>query len=178
MIPVVRRPGLSPERRAILALRIGLGMVWAANVVFIALPANEFFPSFSSAASGYGPSTVGGGGFAELVASQPMIFAGLIAALTIYLAVAFLTGFTVRLALLAGGLFNVALLLTQWGTTFFFPGGTDVGPQPLYLLLYVGLAVGDASRFYSIDARLAKHLSGVSSSIFRIVGTGARASAG
>jgi hypothetical protein len=176
--PVRGVPRLSPERRAILALRVGLGVVWAANLVFIAAPQNQFFPTFGSTASGFAPTSLGGGAFAQFIASQPTAFALLIAATTAYLAVAFLTGFTLRLAVVVGVAFNMALLLTQFGSTFFFPGGTDIGPQPLYLLLYLGLALGDASRYYSIDAWLARHLTATPSAVFRLVGTGARRAPG
>lgn len=164
-------PSLTPERRGILALRIGLGLVWAANLVFIVAPANQFFPTFADSAGSYAPTTVGGGALANFVASEPMFFAGLIASVTAYLAIAFLAGFTMRLAVVIGVSFNLLLLATQFGSTFYFPGGTDIGPQPLYVLLYLGLALGDASRSHSMDAWMAKHLSGTPSAIFRWIGT-------
>jgi hypothetical protein len=170
-VPSAAPARLSPERRGLLALRIGLGLVWAANFVFIAAPANQFFPTFAQSAGAFAPTTLGGLPLATWVSTQPVLFSGLIAALTGYLAVAFLTGFTMRLAVVLGAGFNLLLLLTQFGSTFFFPGGTDVGPQPLYLVLYAGLALGDASRSYSIDAWMARHLSGFPSNAFRWIGT-------
>jgi hypothetical protein len=165
---------LSRERMGLLVLRIGLGIVWALNCVFILAPSNQFFPTFAATASSFGPATLGGSGPANFVAAHPALFAGLIAGTTIYLAFAFLTGFTLRLAVLVGCAFNLSLLLTQWGMTFVFPGGTDVGPMPLYLVLYLGLLVGDASRSYSLDAWLAGRLSGRPSTVFRWIGTRAR----
>ncbi len=125
-----------PERaegRAALAvevLRIGLGLVWAMNLVFIVDPANQFFPTFSSTASSYAPTTLGGPGLAQFVAAHGAVFSVLIAVATAYLAFAFLTGTTTRWACVVGFFLSGFFLVTQWGSTFYFPGGTDVGPHP------------------------------------------------
>lgn len=103
-------------------------------------------------ASSYGPTTLGGPGFANLVAANPTFFSWLIALATAYLAFAFLVGFTTRLACVVGFVASTAFLLTQWTATFRFPGGTDVGAHPLYLAIYVALFVGGAGRFWSLDA--------------------------
>src|ERR1700688_2125485 len=70
--PAIRESRLSPERRGILALRVGLGLVWAANLVFIVAPANQFFPTFAATAGAYAPTSVDGGALAQFVAGQPM----------------------------------------------------------------------------------------------------------
>lgn len=138
--------------RGLDVLRILLGVIWAANLLFILLPAADYWSTFSDVASSYGSTSLGGPGFAEYVAANPTVFAWLIAVATGYLAFAFLFGFTTRLACVVGFLASVVFLLTQWEATFSFPGGTDVGAHPLYLTIYVALFVGGAGRFWSLDA--------------------------
>jgi hypothetical protein len=110
--------------------------------VFVVDPANEFFSSFSSVAGSFGGSTLGGPGIASVVAGHPLGFSILIAIATIALAVGFLGDVAVRPLCLVGAGFNLALLLTQWGQTAVIPGGTDVGPHPVYLVGYLALYVG------------------------------------
>jgi uncharacterized membrane protein YphA (DoxX/SURF4 family) len=146
LIASTRRTASSLE-----VLRIGLGVVWAANLLFILLPSSDYWGSFASVAASFGSTTPGGSGFAQFVSSYPTVFAGLIALVTAYLAVAFLAGFTTRLACLVGFFASSVFLWTQWGSTFSFPGGTDVGAQPLYLVMYVVVFVGGAGRFWAVD---------------------------
>lgn len=121
-----------PQGAAVELLRIGIGLVWALNLLVAIVPSNQFFPGFQSAASTFGPTTLGGPGFASFVASNPLFFAWAVAILTGYLAVAFLVGITTRLACVVGGLASVAFLLTQFASTFVVNGfGTDVGPHPI-----------------------------------------------
>lgn len=142
--------------RALEVLRIAVGAVWALNLLFVVLPAADFWDGFPAVAAGFGPSTPGGSAFASFVAAHPQAFAALIAVTTAYLAAAFLLGVSTRLACAIGSIFSVLLLWTQFGSTFAFPGGTDVGPHPLYLAIYAALFVGGAGRFWSIDGRLAR----------------------
>ncbi len=135
-------------------LRIGLGFVWLANLLFIVLPASGYWSSFATVARSYGPSTLGGAGLANFVAAHASFFSVLLALVTAYLAVALILGVTTRFALALGAVTSSLLLLTQFGSTFVFPGGTDVGPQPLYLLLYAALGYGGAGRIWALDAWL------------------------
>ncbi|MHB1435840.1 MAG: hypothetical protein ACYCPN_07230 [Thermoplasmata archaeon] len=144
-------PAGSPARiapaRWVELLRIGLGLIWLANLVFIVDPANQFFSTYGSTVLSYGPSTpalLGGAALTAFVAAHADLFAGLTALVTAYLAGAFLSGVTVRPAIVVGTIFTVLLLVTQWGQTFGMPGGTDVGPMPLYLLIYALLWIGGA----------------------------------
>jgi uncharacterized membrane protein YphA (DoxX/SURF4 family) len=132
-------------------LRVGLGTIWALNLLFILDPVNEFFPTFRETALAFGPTTLGGSGVADFVAAHAQLFAWATAGLTAYLALAFVLGITTRLACVVGGVASVAFLLTQWLSTFQAPGGTDVGPHPLYLLAYLALFVGGAGRYLSVD---------------------------
>ncbi len=141
-----RLRALSPE-----ILRIGIGVVWLLNLVFVLDPSNQFFGTFSSTALSFAPTSLGGPGVADFVAAHALLFAWLIAIVTAYLAVALLVGFTTRFACLVGILFSVVLLVTQVGSTFAIPNGTDVGPHPLYILIYVVLVVGGAGRALSVD---------------------------
>jgi hypothetical protein len=128
-------------------LRIGLGLIWLANLVFILDPANQFFPTFGATVLSYGPSTpaiLGGAALTGFAAAHAGLFALLTAGITAFLAAAFLSGVAVRPALIVGTGFTVLLLVTQWGQTFGMPGGTDVGPMPLYLLIYGLLWIGGA----------------------------------
>jgi hypothetical protein len=133
-------------------LRIGIGLVWTFNLIFILAPSNQFFAGFQSVAGGFGSTTLGGPGLATFVATYPGFFAWTIAVLTGYLAVAFLAGITTRLACLVGGAASVAFLLTQFTSTFALDGsGTDVGAHPLYLLIYLILFVGGAGQYLAVD---------------------------
>jgi hypothetical protein len=143
---------------AVEVLRIGLGLVWLANLVFIVDPANQFFPTFSSSAASYGPTTLGGPGLASFVAAHGGVFSVLLAVATAYLAFAFTTGTTTRWACVVGFVLSGFFLVTQWGSTFYFPGGTDVGPHPLYMLLAVGLFLAPAGRSLALDPYLLRHL--------------------
>jgi hypothetical protein len=136
----------------ILALRIGIGVVWAMNLLFVFDPANGFFTGFAATAASFAPTSLGGGGFPEFVAVHAMAFSFLIAGVTLYLAVAFLFGVTTRLACWVGSIFALGLLVSQFGMTFFIPGGTDVGPMPIYVAVYIALFTGHAERTFSLDA--------------------------
>jgi len=136
---------------AIEMLRIGVGVIWALNFVFVVAPGNHYFGNFGQIALSFAPTTLGGPTLAQFVAAHATVFAWLIALLTGYLAVAFMLGLTTRWACLAGGIFSAVLLGTQFGNTFVFPGGTDVGEHPLYLLIYVALVFGGAGQALSAD---------------------------
>jgi uncharacterized membrane protein YphA (DoxX/SURF4 family) len=144
-------PNARRNRMAITALRIGIGIVWAVNSLFILLPSNQFFATFSSTAASFAGSTLGGPGIANFVASNAGAFSILLAGITLYLAIALILGLTTRIACVVGAVFSLFLFLTQFGVTFFFPGGTDVGPHPIYILVYVALLIGQAGRTLSLD---------------------------
>jgi uncharacterized membrane protein YphA (DoxX/SURF4 family) len=134
-------------------LRLALGAVWAGNLLFVIVPSNNFFESFSATASGFSSSNPTGPGLAEFAAQNGPVFALLVAGTTVYLAVALILGLTTRIACLVGSAFSATLLVAQWGLTFSFPGGTDVGPHPLYLAIYAGLFIGRADQYFSLDER-------------------------
>jgi uncharacterized membrane protein YphA (DoxX/SURF4 family) len=140
-----------PKGMSIDLLRVGMGIIWALNTIFILDPANRYFSTFHGVALSFAPTSLGGPAVANFVASNWFLFAWIIAILTVYLAVAFLLGITTRLACVVGGIASIALLATQFFSTFQTPGGTDVGPHPLYLLIYLVLFVGGAGRYLAID---------------------------
>ncbi len=148
--------GMTRPSRAIEILRILIGVVWLANLLFILVPANDYWSTFGSAAQSYGPTSLGGSALANYVAANPTVFAWLIALATAYLAVALILGVTTRLALLVGSAASVVFLVTQFGSTFAFPGGTDVGAHPLYLVIYAALWIGGAGQALSVDGLLWK----------------------
>lgn len=143
-------PGWS-HKHAIELLRIGVGVVWTVNLLFILDPANDYWSTFSSVALSFAPTTLGGPGLAQYVASHSWFFAWGIALVTAYLAIALLFGVTTRIACFVGSFFSALLLATQFGSTFLFPGGTDVGAHPLYILVYGVLVVGGAGSSVSVD---------------------------
>jgi hypothetical protein len=147
-----------PMNLAVLCLRLGIGIVWLANLVYIVNPANAFFPTFGATANSYGPTTLTGPAIATFVAANPLLFSVTIALVTAYLAFAFLLGISVRLACVVGAGFNLLLLLTQFATLTTFPGGTDVGPQPLYLVAYVALFISDGGPLWSLELTLSRAL--------------------
>jgi hypothetical protein len=135
-------PNRGRAATALQAARIGLGLVWALNLAFVLYPPNEFFPTFGPTVAAFAPTTWGGPALPEFIAAHAALFSVVVAGLTAYLAVAFLTGLTLRSACILGAVFNLGLLVTQYGTIVVIPGGTDVGPQPLYLVLYAALFLG------------------------------------
>lgn len=141
-----------PERRrSVEILRIGLGLVWFANFFFIVYPANNYFGLFSSIARTFAPVSFGGPGFPDYVAAHPWFFSWAIALATGYLAFAFTLGLTTRIACFVGGFFSAVLFAIQFGSIFAFPGGTDVGEHPLFILISGVLLVGGAGRTLSLD---------------------------
>lgn len=140
-----------PKGMSIDLLRVGLGLVWAVNLVFVLAPDNQFFSSFHDVTLNFAPTTLGGPGPAEFVAAHSLVFAWVTAVLTAYLAGALLLGLTTRLACLIGFAASTLLLVTQWVSTFSIPGGTDVGPHPLYLLIYLVLWAGGAGKYVALD---------------------------
>jgi uncharacterized membrane protein YphA (DoxX/SURF4 family) len=145
--------GPSPSRadRAIALVRIGIGLVWTVNLLFILYPPNQFFPQFAATAQSFAPTTLGGPGIASFVATHSLVFSVAIAATTAYLAVGLLAGVTTRIACAVGFVFNTFLLVTQFGTILVIPGGTDVGPMPLYLVIYLGLLAYGGPTLWSVD---------------------------
>ncbi|HZY71093.1 MAG TPA: hypothetical protein VFF67_08990 [Thermoplasmata archaeon] len=140
-----------PKGMALDLLRVGLGFIWSLNLIFVVDPSNQFFASFHDVALAFGPSTLGGPDVATFVAGHATLFAWVIAVLTAYLAVGFVSGVTTRLACIVGGVASVLFLTTQFVTTFAIPGGTDVGPHPIYLLIYLVLFAGGAGRYLAVD---------------------------
>jgi hypothetical protein len=132
-------------------LRIGLGIVWFANFFFIVYPPNNYFGDFSSIALTFAPVSFGGPGFPDYVAAHPLFFSWLIAGTTGYLAFAFTLGLTTRIACFVGSCFSAVLFAIQIGSIFVFPGGTDVGEHPLFILISAVLLVGGAGRALSLD---------------------------
>ncbi len=140
-----------PKGMAIDLLRAGVGFVWVLNLLFIVDPSNQFFPTFQDVALSFAPTSIGGPGIADFVAAHAAAFVWITAILTGYLAVAFVLGITTRLACIVGGIASVVFLATQFLSTFQIPGGTDVGPHPLYLLIYLVLYAGGAGRYLAVD---------------------------
>ncbi|MCI4365209.1 MAG: hypothetical protein L3K10_04000 [Thermoplasmata archaeon] len=155
--PGLRRP-TDLSRRGMLALRLGLGVLWSFNLVYIFDPANQYWSTFRSTAQAYGGLTLGGNGFAVFVAAHSTFFALAIAGVTLYLALAFLLGLSTRAACLIGGAFNLALFVTQWAQITTLPGATDVGAQPLYLAMYAALFLGYEAPRLSLDSLLSRTL--------------------
>src|SRR5580658_3416292 len=83
-----------PAARGLVALRLAIGMVWALNLIFIFDPQNQFFPTFAATAGSFAPQSLGGAGFPTFIATHSFAFSILIAGVTLYLAIAFLLGFT------------------------------------------------------------------------------------
>lgn len=150
----MRRPDDAAHfRRGVVALRVGVGVIWALNFLFVAWPANGFFQGFGATAESFEPTSFGGPTLAAAAAANAPWLAFVVAGVTAYLAVAFILGATTRVACGVGIAFNVVLLVTQFGLIVVVPGGTDVGPQPLYLLIYLILLIGHAESVWSVDAR-------------------------
>jgi uncharacterized membrane protein YphA (DoxX/SURF4 family) len=144
------------SRRMIEVLRIGLGVVWVANLGFIVYPPNNFFGDFSATALTFAPVSFGGPGFPDYVAAHPLFFSWLVALITGYLAVAFTLGLTTKVACFVGSFFSAVLFAIQIGTIFVAPGGTDVGEHPLFILISAVLLVGGAGSTLSLDAVVEK----------------------
>lgn len=151
-------PLVSPGNatRGIELLRIGIGMVWALNLLFLVLPVSGAWSSLRGVALSYGAVTLGGPGLLGLVGAHATVFAWLIALAAAYLAVAFLFGVTTRLACGVGAVLSVAFFVARFGSPLVSAGGTGVGPQPLYLAIYAALWIGQAGQLWAIDGQLWK----------------------
>jgi len=137
-------------------LRIGLGIVWFANFFFIVYPPNDFFGDFSSLTLTFAPVSFGGPGFVDYVAAHPLFFSWAVAVTTGYLAFAFTLGLSTRIACFVGAFFSAILFAIQIGSIFVFPGGTDVGEHPLFILISAVLLVGGAGQAFSLDDWIAR----------------------
>jgi hypothetical protein len=137
--------------RMIDVLRIGLGLVWFANFWFIIYPPNDFFGEFSTITRSFAPVSLGGPGFIDYVAAHPLFFSWGVAIVTGYLAFAFTFGLTTRIACFVGAFFSAILFAIQIGTIFVYPGGTDVGEHPVFILIEAVLLVGGAGQSLSLD---------------------------
>ncbi len=140
-----------PKGMSLDLLRVGMGLVWCLNLIFVVDPSNQFFLTFHDVALSFAPTSLGGPTVADYVAANSTFFAWATALLTGYLAVAFALGVTTRLACVVGGAASVLLLITQFVSTFAIPGGTDVGPHPIYLLVYLVLFAGGAGKYLAFD---------------------------
>ncbi|HLY76399.1 MAG TPA: hypothetical protein VKT21_00770 [Thermoplasmata archaeon] len=140
-----------PRGVAIDLLRVGIGLIWALNLVFVLDPTNQFFSTFRAVALSFAPTTLGGPAVATFVAAHSVIFAWATALLTAYLTIAFLFGIGTRVACIVGAVASAVFLVTQFASTFTIPGGTDVGPHPLYLLVYLILFIGGGGTYLSVD---------------------------
>src|ERR1700689_2484018 len=120
-----RRSVLKAPTSGFVMLRLGLGVIWTLNLMFILDPANDFFSGFTATARLFPRTSLGGPGLAQFVAANSGLFSALIALTTAYLAIAFLFGATTRFACIVGFVFNSVLFATQFGSTIFVPGGTD-----------------------------------------------------
>ncbi|MCI4347085.1 MAG: hypothetical protein L3J97_00505 [Thermoplasmata archaeon] len=140
-----------PKGMSLELLRVGMGIVWVLNMIFILDPANQFFPTFHDIALSFAPTSLGGPGVANFVGAYATVFAWVTAVLTVYLAIAFVLGVTTRLACIVGGIASIIFLVTQALSTFQIPGGTDVGPHPIYLLIYLILFTGGAGKYVAVD---------------------------
>jgi hypothetical protein len=125
--------------------------VWALNLVCIFDPANGYFTGFGATAASVEGTSLGGSAFPTFVAAHPLVFSLVIAVVTLYLAIAFLFGVSTRAACIVGTVFALALLVSQFGSTFVI-GGTDVGPMPIYVAVFGALFFGHAERTLSFDA--------------------------
>jgi hypothetical protein len=140
------------KSRMIELLRIGLGFVWVANFWFIIYPPNDYFGNFPTVARSLAPVSFGGPGFLDYVAAHPLFFSWAVALATGYLAVAFTLGITTRIACFFASFFSAVLFAIQIGSIFVYPGGTDVGEHPVFILVSGVLLVGGAGQSLSLDA--------------------------
>lgn len=137
---------MDPKGMSIDLLRVGIGLVWVLNLIFIVDPSNEFFSTFRDVALSFAPTSLGGPGVANFVGAHATVLAWITAVLTVYLASTLVLGVTTRFACIVGGVSSLLLLLTEWASTLAIPGGTDVGPHPPYLLIYLILFAGGAGK--------------------------------
>ena len=149
---------------AIIAVRWGLGGIWGFNLLYVVLPANQFFPTFSATVSSFDSESLGGAALPSLANAYPSFAAVGVAVLTGYLAIAFLLGVTTRAACIVGAAFSGLLLALQFGLVWNLPGPTDVGPHPLYLLAYLALLIGYGEAPGTVDHLIRKwtHVPGAS----------------
>jgi thiosulfate dehydrogenase (quinone) large subunit len=163
-------PGKAGERvylsrrrmEAVAALRIAFGVIWGVDAWF------KWQPSFISGFSDYltgardgQPGIVKGwiGFWIDIVKVDPHVFAHLVAIGETAVAIGLIFGLFSNLTYATGS----ALAFVIWSTAEGFggpykAGSTDIGAAVIYVLVFAGLYLVYAGRFYGLDKRLGDRL--------------------
>ncbi|MGA7924083.1 MAG: hypothetical protein WCA77_08920 [Thermoplasmata archaeon] len=115
--------GSAPRVPGVVLLRICLGLIGPINLLSIMDAANQILSSFTATALPFAPRTLSGPGLANAAATHPTGGSGLVAAITICLAIGLPLGVTTRAAYIAGTALNAALSLHNSGSFGQCPAG-------------------------------------------------------
>jgi len=143
-------------------LRIAFGCVWAIDAAFKWQPgfANNFTGYLTKAMAGQPPIVAAWIGFwLHIVSINPHLFAYLVAMGETCLAVGLLFGVLSNLTCVVGILLSFMIWSTAQGCGGpYGPGSTDIGVSIIYVLVFIGLFMGNAGLTFGIDRYLASRL--------------------
>ena len=148
----------------IAALRIAFGCVWAIDAWFKWQPgfADNFSGYLTKALDGQPPAVASWiNVWIQVVSVNPHLFAFLVAMAETGIALGSLFGALSKLTCLTG----ILLSLSIWSTAHGFggpygPGSTDTGVSIIYVLVFIGLFLGNAGLTFAVDRYLRKKVKG------------------
>jgi thiosulfate dehydrogenase (quinone) large subunit len=159
----IRRPWPTWRTKGIAALRILFGLIWAINAWFKWHPVfqRNIVETVTGAKAGQaGPIQAWIAFWGHIVASNPMLFAHLLAATETAIAVFLILGLLGNLTDVVG----MVLALGIWSTAEGFGGpykpgdSTDIGTAIIYAVVFAILLMISASRYYGLDQWLTPRL--------------------
>ncbi len=159
----IRRTWPTWRTKGIAALRILFGLIWAINAWFKWHPVfqRNIVETVTGAKEGQpGPIQAWIAFWAHIVASNPMLFAHILATTETAIAVLLLLGLLGNLTDVVG----ILLALGIWSTAEGFGGpykpgdSTDIGTAIIYAVVFAILLVVSASRYYGLDHWLTPRL--------------------
>ena len=148
--------------RGTAALRIAFGAVWAIDAWFKWQPAfASHFTGYLMQARNHQPAVIVAWitFWLHVVVLNPPFFAHMVALGETYIALCLVLGAFSNLTCCAG----IVLSFVIWSTAEGFggpygPGSTDIGVSIIYVLVFVGLFLGNAGRVFGLDMLLDKLL--------------------
>lgn len=148
--------------RGTATLRIAFGQVWAIDAWFKAQPVfvQDFVGYLMQARGGRSAALAAWITFwLHVVKLNPSLFAHVVVVGESCVALCLLLGAFCNLTCLAGAALSVLIYCTAQGFgSPYGPGSADIGVSMIYVLIFVGLFLGNAGSICGVDGRLGKLL--------------------
>lgn len=153
-----RRP-LALSGRWLGWVRIAFGVVWAVNAFLKWQPAfaSQYIGMVTDAEDGQpGPVKAWISFWANILSTQPHVFAYLLAVAETVLAVAFLLGVFTNVFCVLGSVLSLLIWSTAegFGGPYQLGGSTDPGASIIYVLVFAALLAGAAGGHLGLDAKV------------------------